>query len=105
MHAMIFSGSCAAILRPRYSWESRIGAGAGVSLIEIVAALEAIFARHVRRRHLKGRPFNVALNVLVPRLALRELGWRSETPLDERECRTLDSLGSRAASAEFARPQ
>ena len=52
-----------------------IGSGKGHSLEQLLAAIEELLGRRVRRHHVEGPPFDVPVNVLDSRLARRMLGW------------------------------
>lgn len=59
-----------------------IGSGRGMSLLELVGAIERLLGRSVSRRHVQARPVDVPINVLDASLAARALGWRPTTPFD-----------------------
>jgi UDP-glucose 4-epimerase len=67
-----------------------VGSGAGVSLNELVAAIERVLGHAVERRYLPGRPFDVPVNVLDPSLARTELGWSPTVSLHEGIARTAE---------------
>lgn len=67
-----------------------VGSGRGQSLNDILAAIEALLGRPVRRSYLPGRRFDVPVNVLDVSLAARHLGWRPATSFAEGLSRTCD---------------
>lgn len=56
-----------------------IGSGAGLSLNEVIAAIEALLGRNLEKRYRTGRPVDVPVNVLDCGLAGRELNWSAHT--------------------------
>jgi UDP-glucose 4-epimerase len=72
-----------------------IGSGAGVTLNELVAAIERVLGRAVERRHLPGRAFDVPVNVLDPSLARKELGWSPAVALEDGIARTAEWMRGR----------
>lgn len=69
-----------------------IGSGEGRSLNELLARLEALLGRSVKREYLPRRPFDTPVNVLDTTLARRELGWKPHTSLEAGLARTADWL-------------
>ncbi|MBI2313368.1 MAG: NAD-dependent epimerase/dehydratase family protein [Betaproteobacteria bacterium] len=67
-----------------------VGSGRGQSLNDILAAIETLLGRPVRRTYLPGRRFDVPVNVLDVSLAARHLGWRPATAFAEGLSRTCD---------------
>lgn len=60
-----------------------ISSGQGVSLNELVAAIEAELCRDVQRRYLPGRSFDVPVSILDNSLARTELQWTPSISLAE----------------------
>jgi UDP-glucose 4-epimerase len=63
----------------RYEAETgvfNIGSGEGLSVNDLLAAIESLMGRPVARRYAPGRPFDVPINVLETTLATRVLGWQ-----------------------------
>jgi UDP-glucose 4-epimerase len=78
-----------------YSGDPRIfniGSGRGVSLNDLLAAIESLLGRPVTRHYLPGRPFDVPVNVLDISQAETHLDWRPEFPFHEGLRRTLEWL-------------
>jgi UDP-glucose 4-epimerase len=69
-----------------------IGSGTGVSVNELLLAIEALLGRPVQRRYLPGRPFDVPVNVLDISLARTHLDWQPQHTLQDGLCRTLTWL-------------
>lgn len=65
----------AAALHAGPSRTFNVGAGRGLSVNQIIAALEHLLGRPVLRRSLPGRAFDPPVNVLDIERARRELGW------------------------------
>lgn len=53
-----------------------ISSGAGISLNDLVDALEGVLGKSIERNYLPSRPFDVPVNVICNALAEQELGWR-----------------------------
>ncbi|QPC87441.1 NAD-dependent epimerase/dehydratase family protein [Mesorhizobium sp. NBSH29] len=66
-----------------------VGSGIGRSILDIIAAVEAVSGLTAKRNFLPTRPFDVSRNVLDVGLAKRELAWRPTTPLLEGIALTL----------------
>ncbi len=66
-----------------------VGSGVGLSLNDLLAAIERLLGRPVQRAYLARRPVDVPVNILDTSLAARELGWRPETEFGEGLRRTL----------------
>lgn len=60
-----------------------ISSGVGTSLNRLVAMIEQLVGHRVERRYFPGRPIDVPNSILSSALALRELGWRPKTTLNE----------------------
>jgi UDP-glucose 4-epimerase len=74
-----------------YEGEERIfniGSGQGRSLNEVLAAIEAMLGRPVRRRYLPGRAFDVPGNVLDISRARAFLGWTPKINFEDGLSRT-----------------
>jgi UDP-glucose 4-epimerase len=67
-----------------------VSSGAGVSLNELVGAIERVLGRPIERRYLPGRPFDVPVNVLSNALAREILGWSPAVGLEEGIARTAE---------------
>lgn len=81
------------LLAASYEGEERvfnIGSGAGLSLNEVLATMEDLLGRPVRRDYLPGRKFDVPRNVLDVSRARALLGWQPEISFREGLRRTLD---------------
>lgn len=63
--------------------EFNISSGAGFSLNELLDEIEKITKKRVIRKYLSGRPFDVPINVLDNRLAMRELNWAPHVSLSD----------------------
>lgn len=59
-----------------------ISSGVGVSLNELVKAIEGVTARPLECNYQEGRPFDVPVSVLDNQLAKHELGWAPVVSLD-----------------------
>jgi len=66
-----------------------IGSGLGISLNQLLAAIEAVLGQPVRRQYLPGRPFDVPVNLLDISRAAEHLGWRPRYSFEEGLRRTL----------------
>ena len=64
-----------AALSPASETTFNIGSGRGVSLNEILAAMESLLGAPIRRNYSAPRPFDVPVNVLDIALARSKLGW------------------------------
>lgn len=69
-----------------------IGAGRGLSINEIIAALERVLNVTIVRDNQPGRPFDPPVNVLDTQRAQTELGWQPQIDFDLGLARTLDWL-------------
>lgn len=74
-----------------------IGSGTGMSLNDILAAIEALLGRPVHRYYLPPRAFDVPVNVLDISRATRSLGWRPEVPFTEGLTRMAQWIRGQAA--------
>lgn len=68
-----------------------IGSGIGASINEIIAVIESASQLAVKVEYRPARKFDVPLNVLCCKLALRELGWSATTPLEAGLKATIDA--------------
>lgn len=71
-----------------------IGSGKGMSLLQLIEAIEKVTGRKAKVRFTPSRPFDVPVNVLDIRLAEKELGWRPEAGFEEGLRRTMDYLSA-----------
>lgn len=60
-----------------------ISSGIGTSLNDLVAEIENLLGRHIDRKYIDARPFDVPVSVLSNNLAGRELGWQPKVGLRE----------------------
>jgi len=67
-----------------------VSSGVGVSLDELITAIECVLGRDVAREYRVGRPFDVPVSVLDNSLARQELGWEPQVKLEEGIARTAD---------------
>lgn len=74
-----------------------IGSGAGTSLNQLLAMLEAALGRPVERRYLPARPFDVPVSVLSNVLAREELMWTPSTSLQAGVSRTAQWMARELA--------
>lgn len=66
-----------------------ISSGTGTSLNELLAAIESLTSRVLKKNYLPGRAFDVPASVLSNTLAAKELGWSPTISLREGLRRTL----------------
>jgi UDP-glucose 4-epimerase len=76
-----------------------IASGIGVSVNELLAAIEVLLGQSVSRRYLPSRPFDVPVNVLDASLAATHLGWRPQHTLQDGLRRTVEWLKTQVASS------
>jgi len=93
----VYAGDVARAFRlaARHSGTRRIfniGSGRGVSVNQLLNAIEALLGRPVPRRYLQGRPFDVPASVLDISLAASDFGWKPEVPFELGLVRTLEWL-------------
>ncbi|MCK9516171.1 MAG: NAD-dependent epimerase/dehydratase family protein [Ottowia sp.] len=69
-----------------------IGAGSGLSVNDIIAALERLLGVAIAQERQPGRPFDPPVNVLDTRRAHAQLGWQPAVDFDAGLARTLDWL-------------
>lgn len=74
-----------------------IGSGAGTSLNQLLAMLEAALGRPVERRYLPARSFDVPVSVLSNVLAREELMWTPSTSLQAGVARTAQWMARELA--------
>ena len=60
-----------------------IGSGNGLSLNEVIDAIERVTGRVATRRYMPGRPFDIPVSVLCVEKARRELGWSAKVGFEE----------------------
>lgn len=56
-----------------------IGSGIGLSINQVISAMETLLGHDLNKRYKEGRPVDVPVNVLDCDLAWKELGWRAST--------------------------
>lgn len=83
---------CMAATHPSPTGVFNIGSGYGHSVNDLLAAIEDLLGRPVRRRYVQGRPFDVPVNVLDTTLAARTLGWQPRVAFRDGLERTLEAL-------------
>lgn len=76
-----------------------IGSGTGLSLNQLIAAIERLVGTTVHRRHRPARPFDVAVSVLDTSLAREDLGWTPKVTFAEGLARTARWLVAEHARA------
>ena len=81
-----------AITRREPSGTFNIGSGQGVSILELLAAIERLLGRPVGRRFVPARAFDVPTSVLDTTQAARVLGWSPTVSFDVGLRRMLDYL-------------
>lgn len=72
-----------------------IGSGSGLSLVDVIAAIEVLLGHPVDRQFRPGRPVDVPVSVLDCGLARQELGWRAQTAFVEGLHLTADWIKNR----------
>lgn len=60
-----------------------IGSGEGISVNEVLEALERVLGHEIKRHNLPGRPFDPPVNILDISLAGKELSWKPEVSFDD----------------------
>jgi UDP-glucose 4-epimerase len=60
-----------------------IGSGNGISLTEVINAIEKVLKKKLSVKFLPGRKFDVPVNVLSIKLAESELGWKPRVEFEE----------------------
>jgi UDP-glucose 4-epimerase len=66
-----------------------VGSGIGRSLNDVIASIDSLIGRQVRKRYASGRSFDVPANVLDITRAREHLLWRPSISFDEGLARTL----------------
>lgn len=69
-----------------YTGERRlfnVGAGIGLSLNQVLNAIETMLGRPIQRKYLPARPFDVPANVLDISAAQKFLGWKPSTSFED----------------------
>ncbi len=67
-----------------------IGGGIGMSLNDVIAAIETRLGRPLEKRFKPGRPVDVPVNILDCALAKLELGWTARTEFDQGLAQTAE---------------
>jgi UDP-glucose 4-epimerase len=67
-----------------------VGSGVPTSLLQVLDCIEAVTGKHMERRFMPGRGFDVPVNVLSIVRAKRELGWSPKTPFQDGLARMLN---------------
>lgn len=67
-----------------------IGGGTGMSLNDVIVAIEALLDRQLEKRFKPGRPVDVPVNILDCALAKLELGWTARTDFSHGLAQTAD---------------
>lgn len=75
-----------------FSGVVNIGSGVGISINQVIDAVERVCGVPAKRRYLPGRRFDVPANILDTRLAKRALPWECKISFDEGLRRTADAL-------------
>lgn len=76
-----------------------IGCGSGLSINEVIIAMEGLLGRDLDKRYKEGRPVDVPVNILDCDLARRELGWRAHTSFSDGLRLTADWMNQVASEA------
>ncbi len=71
-----------------------IGSGKGMSLLQLIEAIEKVAGRKAKVRFTPSRSFDVPVNVLDIKRAGKELGWRPEAGFEEGLRLTMDYLSA-----------
>jgi len=69
-----------------------IGSGRGMTLLELIGAIERVTSRKAKVRFTPARSFDVPVNVLDVRRAQRELSWSAGVGIEEGLKKTMDYL-------------
>lgn len=75
-----------------------ISSGVGVSLNELLSALEEVLEKKVQRRYLAARPFDVPVSILDNTLGRKELGWSPRVGLYDGILKTLEWFEKRTGN-------
>ena len=71
-----------------------VGSGEGLSVNELLAAIEDLLGRSIRRRYVNARPFDVPVSILDITRASQALGWQPRFTLREGLQRTLEWMST-----------
>jgi len=85
-YVYVEDAAAAVLAAMRYEGSERIfniGGGMGLSLNEVIAAIETLLGRHLEKNYKPGRPVDVPVNILDCALAKLELGWTARTDFTE----------------------
>ncbi len=81
-YVYVEDAAAAVVAAMRYQGAERIfniGGGMGMSLNEVIAAIETLLGRGLEKRYKLGRAVDVPVNILDCALAKLELGWTART--------------------------
>jgi UDP-glucose 4-epimerase len=67
-----------------------VSSGIGTSVNELVARIENVVGKPIKRHYFPGRPFDVPINVLCNELAKRELLWTPLVSMEDGIARTAE---------------
>lgn len=60
-----------------------ISSGVGTSLNDLIFEIERLLGRHIARKYIDARPFDVPISVLSNELAGKEFGWQPKVDLQD----------------------
>jgi UDP-glucose 4-epimerase len=92
---------CLALRHQAPTGTFNIGSGQGLSVNELLAAIESVLGRAVPRRHAPRRPFDVPVNVLDISLAERTLTWKPRYTFRDGLHRMLEAVRRPAEKAAW----
>lgn len=75
-----------------------ISSGTGLSLVQLIALIEELLNKPVKKVYRPARSFDVPVSVLANEFAKRELGWHPEVGLKDGLVRTIDWMQSQLGS-------
>lgn len=81
-YVYVEDAAAAVLAAMRYRGDERIfniGGGMGMSLNEVITAIETLLGRELVKNYRPGRPVDVPINILDCALAKLELGWAART--------------------------
>jgi UDP-glucose 4-epimerase len=81
-YVYVEDAAAAVLAAMRYRGDERIfniGGGMGMSLNEVITAIETLLGRELVKNYRPGRPVDVPINILDCALAKLELGWTART--------------------------
>lgn len=90
--------AAAVIAAMKHQGEHRIfniGSGAGLSLNDIISAIEGLIGRKLEKHFRSARAVDVPVNILDCGLAKRELGWQADTSFRDGLHQTADWMKNR----------